>query len=200
VQQARKDQGDAERWQTLQLHTQRSNHTINVNQQQPKDAHLSTTSGSCSDSSEDSSCYDHRSSSTDSSDSDAPFALAADWNQETVVRAKTFVKSKSAEKPTKPVLAPKPKFDHQQTVNGIQKSQEAVYILLQQTLEQLRSKDGGIAEPVSPRAEERRKIRLVEFHARMKRNYVYTLQVLVSIQLSHKFLIANKLYSYRLIS
>lgn len=173
VQQARKDQGDAERWQTLQLNTQRSNHTFNINQQ-VKEAQLSTTSGSSSGSSEDSS-YDGRSSFSDRSDSDAPFALAADWNKQTTVR----VKSKAAKETTKPVPQLKPKFDHQFTIIGIQKSQEAVFCLLQQILEQLRSYNGGSAVPVSPRTEERRKIRLAEFHARMKRNYVYTLQILV---------------------
>jgi hypothetical protein len=181
VQQARKDEDDAERWQTLQLHTQRSNHIVNINQYTIKEAHVTTTTGSSSGSSEDSS-YDDGSSFSDSSDSDTPFALAADCIKQTKVHTKNVEKSKPAEETAKPVLPPKPKFDHQLTVNGIKKSQEAVYILLQQILEQLKSSERANVEPVSPRAKERRKIRLTEFHARMKRNYVYTLQMLVIFQ------------------
>lgn len=192
VQQARKDQDDAKKWQALQLRSQRSNHTIVSTNQQTKRAplvHLSATSGSSSSSSEDSSYDPESSCSADSEDSDAPFAFAPLKQPPSPVRAKTYTLSKSDEKNSKSVLPLKPKFDHQRTVESIQKSQEAVSILLQQIVEQLRSKDRGIAEPLSPKAEERRKIRLAEFHARMRRNYVYTLQTLV--RLLNKFL-----YSY----
>ncbi|XP_059471613.1 uncharacterized protein LOC132194389 [Neocloeon triangulifer] len=172
VRQARQDKEDDLRLQFMQLKL--DSPKSNLKKTDPSFGQTLATTYESDQSSEELSSSDNQSTYSTSSNSSDSASDSEEKQSDKVVS----VKSKSTKGSVAPVQPEKPKFDHHQTVLAIKKSQAALKSVLRALLEKsLKGSDAENAELGSPRAEEKRRVKLAEFRARMRRNYIYTLKI-----------------------